>query len=119
MKDFSFYVYKDKIKLVLKRQLTRLSAFSASTTIINNNVNNNRVASPTIVAAIDSGASDNYFPATFTGEDHRCPPISHTVGTANGTVMRSVATDRFTMPVCQAYRTRGDNARSLMKSNFR
>ena len=47
---------------------------------------------------MDSGASDNYFPATFTGENHRCPTISHAVGTANGNIMRSVATDRFTMP---------------------
>ena len=97
MKHVSCYVYKDKFKLVLKQQLSCLSTISASKNI-NNNVERKRITPPTVIAAVDSGASDNYFPATFTGENHRCPTISHAVGTANGNIMRSVATDRFTMP---------------------
>ena len=47
------------------------------------------------MAAVDSAASGNYFPALYTGEAHDSKTTSIPVGTANDNVMRSVATDRF------------------------
>ena len=47
------------------------------------------------MAAVDSAASGNYFPATYRGEAHDSETTSIPVGTANDEVMRSVATDRF------------------------
>ena len=56
----------------------------------------NRVKKTTrCVAAVDSAASGNYFPASYTGEAHDSKTTSIPVGTANDNVMRSVATDQF------------------------
>ena len=56
------FVYKDKIRVVFKQQLALSTTYSART-----KSNNSKVATPTIIAAVDSGASDNYFPASFKG----------------------------------------------------
>ena len=48
----------------------------------------------TIDAAVDSAASNNYFPIDFNGGHHQNVG-GDPVGTAGGIVMRSVATDRF------------------------
>ena len=48
----------------------------------------------TIDAAVDSAASNNYFPIDFDGGHHK-DIGGDPVGTAGGVVMRSVATDRF------------------------
>ena len=48
----------------------------------------------TIDAAVDSAASNNYFPIDFDGGHHQ-DIGGDPVGTAGGVVMRSVATDRF------------------------
>ena len=44
---------------------------------------------------IDSGASDNYFPASYNDEAHDDNITPESVGNANGTIMKSVASDRF------------------------
>lgn len=48
-------------------------------------------------AALDSAASDHYFPASFIGDNHAENTQPTAVGTASGNVMRSVATDVFPM----------------------
>ena len=47
------------------------------------------------MAAVDSAASGNYFPALYRGEAHDSKTTSIPVGTANDEVMQSIATDRF------------------------
>ena len=47
----------------------------------------------TVDAAIDLAASDTYFPAWYNGCKHNASAPSTCVGTANDSVMRSVATN--------------------------
>ena len=87
-----------KLKFKLIRQIKPISNILASTT---NNINNDSPPEPT-VAVIDSGASDHYFPASYVGELPQSVTTPHSVGTANGTVMESVSTDRFPLPGIKA-----------------
>ena len=66
----------------------------------NNNVNENAFFSSTSssknrYAALDSAASDHYFPASYKGEAHSSGGVTVPVRTANNSIMRSVATDCF------------------------
>ena len=92
MQQFRLCIKNGRLKFILKKQLKPKSSFLAST-----NHNNSRAIAPTM-AAVDSGASDHYFPATYTGELPQPVIKPHPVGTANGSVMRSVSTDRFRLP---------------------
>ena len=47
----------------------------------------------TVEAAVDSTASDTYFPAWYQGYDHNNTPNDTCVGTANNSIMGSVATN--------------------------
>ena len=87
------FIVKGKLKFKLKQQLA-LSLSSSARTKTPNSV----TATPTIIAAVDSGASNSYFPASFKGEAPRVGGRIHDVHTANGNVMHSVATDRFMLP---------------------
>ena len=49
----------------------------------------------TIVAAVDSGASDYYFPADYIRENHDLTGPKQDVGTANGSVMRLIVIDWY------------------------
>ena len=49
--------------------------------------------SRTILAALDSAASDIYFPSWYRGDNHDTSTPSTVVGTANDSTMHSVATD--------------------------
>lgn len=48
-----------------------------------------------MLAAVDSGALDNYFPASYIREKHDMTGPKQAMGTANRSVMRSVATDHY------------------------
>ena len=83
------YLYKIKLNYN-KNKLVQQSSFCASI-----NCSQQR----TTVAAIDSAASNNYFPASYIGEDHCSTQgmMSDIVGTANGSNMESVASNRYIM----------------------
>ena len=83
MKQLVFYLLNGKIKVRLKnkQQLTAKLSALASTKINYSN------SSTSVIAAIDSGASDHYFPALYNGEEPCTGGTSHEVGTANGSIM--------------------------------
>ena len=70
---------------------------TSTTYLASNNNNNNRIELEPcrIQAAVDSEASDNYFPASYQGEAPSTSTHSHHIGTANGTTIQSVTTDQF------------------------
>ena len=61
MQQLKFYIKNGKLKLQLNPDLEPQSSYVAST---NNNNNNNHMTIAIILAAVDSGASDHYFPAS-------------------------------------------------------
>ena len=90
MNRISLYVSNGILKFKIKRQLSTTSSSFAS-------IKQNSCSQAPEEAAVDSAASNNYFPITYIGEEPRVSHNTETVGTANGALMRSVATDRFTM----------------------
>ena len=92
MQQFKLYNKNGRLKFKLKEQLKPHSSFLAST-----NHNNTRTITSTM-AAVDSGASDHYFPATYTAELPQAVIKPDPVGMANGSVMQSVSTNRFRLP---------------------
>ena len=52
-----------------------------------------------IWAAMDSAASDHYFPSWFRGDNHDPKKSDSPVGTTSRNIMKSVAADRLDIPV--------------------
>lgn len=85
MQKFTCYILNGKVKIKLIQP--KLASSLACTKI------QNKSSAPAIVAAVNSGASDHYFPSSYQGEDSQPVATPHAVGTANCSVMRSVSTD--------------------------
>ena len=90
MDRISLYMCNGVLKFKVKQQLSTTSSSFAS-------IKQNSCSQAPEEAAVDSAASNNYFPITYIGEEPRTSHNTETVGTANGALMRLVATDRFTM----------------------
>ena len=87
MKQIHVQLHNDKLH---KTKLIQQSAFQKS-----NLASTKTKTKKIIMAPVDSAASYNYFPTSYVGNEHNATSASVAVGNANGTIMNSVASDRY------------------------
>ena len=91
MRSVRCFIRNGKTYIKLTKELT-----PSTTALATINNNNNIVQKQNrMIAAVDSAASDHYFPATYQGEAPTLDAPKYVVGTASRTSMKSVVADRF------------------------